>query len=98
MSTTDKLAILTLLAAMFLLPAILGAAQQMPQRRPATPSVTAIAWDAPTATPLPPRLGPTPTPRPRTPAPLLILDLPTPNPWAVPASAELVEQQIARGQ
>ncbi len=95
MTTTDKLAILALLFGMFVVPALLGAIQQMPQRRPAP---TAIAWDAPTATPLPPRWGPSPTPRPRTPAPMLVLELPTPNPRAVPAPAELVEQQIARGQ
>jgi hypothetical protein len=56
MATSDKLALLCLLVAMFVVPAILGAIQQVPQRRPATTEIV----QAPTATPLATRL-PTPT-------------------------------------
>ncbi len=50
MTITDKLALLALLLAMFVLPAVLGALQQGQQRQPTTPCAVA-GWQAPTATP-----------------------------------------------
>jgi len=100
--THDRLAILCLLACMLLLPAFLGAVQQLDYRRELAQTPVAVVrlatWAPSTATPLPSRGWPTMVFRERTPAPVMVLEVPTPNVWAMQPGPGLAETQIARAQ
>ena len=93
MTRTDRTAILCLLLAMFLAPALLGALQQGEQREGEVITIVVERYQTPT-----PYSWPTMTMRPRTPAPVFYLELPTPNPWTRQPPVELVQEQIARGR
>lgn len=95
MTRTDRTALLCLLLAMFVAPALIGALQQGEQRQEQPIRIVVERWQSPT--PRPTRNRPTMTMQPRTPAPVFFIELPTPNPWLRQPSAELVQEQIARG-